>query len=115
MPRKPKPNTNDLDDKVIACFIDDHGNEVTTQEDRRKVLEHWKHGDYEFHRAMAAEKKILAIALLVACLMDDNDPVVMKSATEPYPTMECAVRILEVMYKTGDMIAIPAGMFQVSV
>lgn len=97
--RPPDHDAQNFDNKVIACFINSSGEEVTTIEERAEVIRHWESGDYEFHRTLAAQRGLLPISLLVACFLDQDHPLLSGPNGCPMTTMESAIAILREMYK----------------
>ena len=115
MPRKAKPNENTLDDDVIRCYIDDHGRETTTIAERKEIAELWCKGNYAHHHTIAAERRLLPIALLVASLIEIDHPLLVSQGRGVmYNAMNCAIIIVEVMLK-NQQVAMPAGQFDVAV
>lgn len=115
MPRKPKNQSNTLDDEVIRCYIDDHGREVTTIAERREIAETWCNGNYAHHHTIAAERRLLPMALLITSLIEIDHPLlVSKGRGVMYNSVDCAVTIMEVMLKNRP-VATPAGQFNITV
>lgn len=94
MPRIAKPNNEYLEDQICKVFID----ERTKPEERFEIARRWCMGDYEYHRQFAAEKRLLPIALLVACLLDIEHPLLVSPGRGAmYSAMKCAEIVLSVM------------------
>lgn len=115
MTRKANTNANSLDDEVIKCYINDRGQEVTTIAERRDIAEQWCKGNYAHHHSIAAARRILPIALLIASLIEIDHPLLVSPGRGViYNAVDCAMIIMDVMLKHQD-VATPAGAFNLAV
>jgi len=99
MPRKAQNNVQQMDDQVIRCYIDSHGREVTTQDERRDIAERWCRGDFEHHIEVAGKHELPPIALLIAALIDMDHPLLCSARGVVYNSLEAGLILTDIMLK----------------
>jgi hypothetical protein len=98
MSRKAKNGNEQMDAEIVRCFIDNFGREATTSQERFETASQWCMGNYGYPIQIATEKGLLPIALIIACLIDVEHPLLVSPGRGVmYSSTACEVIIFQAM------------------